>query len=292
MPRAVYASEAEIPPALKSEYEPKDGKFILKVEGELPGFVPEAVTAEQRRKLDEFRETNRTIMRELGVDSPEQAIERAKLYRQFTPAQLEKLKTVDPDEYARLKQAHDQLKGKGVESGDDVDAKIQAAVTKLNSEVVQPLQQKVEASEKKRAEAEQKLEDSQFRREITELAVNPKIGVRADALEFVISKAREVFTVKDGRVIAKPDQFSGSTGLPLGLEEWFSGLSKKFAFAFEQSSGGGGNGSGNGAGSPVRHGNTLIMPSGPADPKALAELSKNQDFMSGKLKIEHRGGSQ
>jgi hypothetical protein len=62
MPKAVVATLEEVPQALRSEYEPRDGKFVLKVEGDLPGYVAEGVVAQQRTKLDEMRENNRTLM--------------------------------------------------------------------------------------------------------------------------------------------------------------------------------------------------------------------------------------
>lgn len=291
MPKAVVATLEEIPQALRSEYEAKDGKFVLKVEGDLPGYVTEAVVAQQRTKLEEFRENNRTLMRELGADDMAAAVDRAKLYRDFTPEQLKKLKTVDPDEYVRLKAAHDQMAGKGVANADDIDAKISAALQNHNREVVLPLQSKVDAEVKRREEAETKLEESTFRREITETAINPKVGARADAIDFLLEKAKADFHVKDGKVVPRPDKFSSATGLPLSMDEWFAAASKKYAFAFEVSGGGGSNGGGGGGnGAPVRHGKDIVFGGGPADPRELARLANDPAFLKGESKIVHRGG--
>jgi hypothetical protein len=289
MPKAVVATLEEIPQALRSEYEPRDGKFVLKVEGDLPGYVAEGVVAQQRTKLDEMRENNRTLMRELGSDTIEAAVERAKLYRDFTPEQLRKLKTVDPDEYVRLKTAHDQMAGKGVTNPDDIDAKISAALQANNREVVMPLKAQVEAADKRREEAERQLEESTFSRELTAAAINPKVGARADAIDFLLEKAKADFHVKDGKVVAKADKFSPATGLPLSLDEWFATAAKKYAFAFEASGGGGAAGSGNGSGQPVRHGRELVFGAGPADPRELARLANDPGFLKGETKIVHRG---
>src|ERR1022692_4867631 len=55
MLKTIYESEADIPEALKGEYTKNgDGKWSLQVEG---GLVPAA-------RLDEFRTTNTTLMRE------------------------------------------------------------------------------------------------------------------------------------------------------------------------------------------------------------------------------------
>ncbi len=56
MPRACYATEAQIPKHLRSEYEKRGDKFILKIEGDHPSFVPRGMVDDLTRKLEAVKD--------------------------------------------------------------------------------------------------------------------------------------------------------------------------------------------------------------------------------------------
>lgn len=277
MPKAVYATINEIPEALKAEYEQRDGRYVLKVEGDLPGLVPEAQLNEQKNKVIEFRDNNVKLLRALGADGVEQALERANLYKDFTPERLRALRDIDPEQYREMKARVEALGSKGIKDEKDIDERIKNAV----ATVVNPLQEKFEKSERERIASEEKLADEKFKASVSKEAIS--LGAKPNAIEFLQGKAKEKFIVKDGEVKAKPDQFSqAKPGEPLSLQEWMGVALKEFDFAFEKSTGGDSKGSGKGTGAS-RHGNKVVF-NGAPDPNALGSLL--DEFTAGKVQVD------
>ena len=119
--KATVASITDVPEALRGEYEQKDGKFVLKLDGDYPGFVKAEDLNEANLKLTEFRDNNR------GLHS-----------------QLEQFKSkyngIDPDEHKKLKEKIAEFEKQGVKGGHDINSVVQKAL----SEAVGPLQQKLD----------------------------------------------------------------------------------------------------------------------------------------------------
>lgn len=127
-------------------------------------------------------------------------------------------------------------------SGLDAD-KVRADLAELETLRQRP----VSASPERIAELEAKVAAAEATAATTTLraAVSDaftKAGGRAEALDFVLSKARDVFTVADGQVIAavfSPDR----PGERLTVHEFIAAQTKAVPFAFQPSSGGGATGS-------------------------------------------------
>lgn len=271
MPKAVVETLNEIPEALKAEYEPKDGKFVLKVEGAHPDFVPIVEARSNRDKVIELRDNNIKLMRALGVDSVDAGVERANIYRDFTPDRLKALKDVDPDEYRTLKAKSAAFDTAGVKDPNDVLKLVENAV----KTAMDPMRAELETQKKENTEKQKRLDETTFRTKISDAA--HKVSVKPSAIDFLLQKAGDFFHVKDSELKAKPDKFSASKpGEPLSVEEWLAQATKEFDFAFEKSGGSGA--------APTQgglKGRILVDPT----PQDLAKHM--DDITAGKIKVQH-----
>lgn len=227
--KPVITALTDVPEALRGEYEPWDGKYKLKLEGEIPGFVAAA-------KHAEFRDTNVRLLKSLGADTVEAALQRAGLFTGLDADRLAALKDIDPAEYRALKTKLEQLEKKGVTKPDDVQAQIQAALDGFKTTVVGPLQEKLTTAEKANLAKEQRLNEAAVRSAIGDRFV--KAGGKPEAVDFIVDRAKQTFRVVDDKVVAAEGKY-GAQGEPLTVEEWISGATKEYAFVFEPSKGGG-----------------------------------------------------
>jgi hypothetical protein len=236
--KAVYASLDEVPEALRAEYEDKGGSFVLKVDGDHPAFVgalTEARSAadDAKQKLTSFRENNVKLLKEIGASSFEEGVEK-----------LKTLKSVDPAEYARLKARTADLEGQGIRTSEDVQ-RIFLEKTKTQVEAaVAPLQKKLnEIGERERA-ANEKLARTTLENALRDAAT--KAGVDDRALPDFLSRGLNVFTLKDGQVVAlrgdTPVFSRRKPGEVLSPEEWANDLSGDAPHLFRPSKGGGASG--------------------------------------------------
>lgn len=272
--RYEVASLDGIPDNLRSLYVPKDGKFVLDVEG----VVSSTSLAEANGRLVEFRDNNVKILKALGADSVDSALQRATLFSGIDPAKLERLKAIDPDKYAALEAKFAKLKEKGVDNPDDLDGRVQSLLEKA----LGPVTQKLEAAEKARAEAQSRADKATLREVIG--GRFQKAGGRVDALDFIMAQAEQDFHVVDGVVKARDGRFSPERpSQALTEDDFVASTAKKYAFAFEPSKGGGTppNGNGNGAGAPRPGVRQLKDPT----PQELGELK----FESGKGLVDRSG---
>lgn len=223
MAKSVLTTLDGLPDALRSEYELRDGKYFLKIEGEPPaGFVPAAELAAANGKLAEFRDNNRALhSRVQELDSKMKAYE-----------------GIDPDEHRSLKTKLGEFEKRGAKEPNDLDARLQAAVKPLMDQVQQL-----------RAENEKKAKENAYltlEGRLRKAAVHAGIDERA--VPDFLNRALEVFdldgTPRDkGAPIYSPERPAEL----LTPEEWASGLKKTAPHLFRPSKGGGAN-PGDGAG--------------------------------------------
>jgi len=255
MAKAVVSTLSEVPEALRGEYEPHEGGFRLKLEGDnVPGFVP-------AQKLAEFRDANRNLMRALGAETPEAALQRAALFSGVDPARLEKLKAIDPDEYAALKAKVEAFEKQGMKKPDDVQVQIQDAL----KQALKPLQEQIAAGTEREKAKDARLAKAAIRAAVAEKFT--KAGGRSDVgvLDFILSRAEEAFRVVDEKVVAAAGRF-GPAGDPLTVDEWITTATKEHSFAFDTSKGGGAPG-GAGGGTAVKPANGAFRLPGGAELK-------------------------
>lgn len=206
--KAIISSLSEIQEALRSEYEPKDGKFVLKLEGDMPGFVTATQLAESNAKLAEFRDNNRSL------NSLKSELETSK---------------------AALEAKIGELQKTGVKEPADVEAKIAKAV----QEAVGPLATQLKDLQKSEADAKLALSRRELESSLTTAGL--KAGVDEKALPDYLNRGLSVFKHKDGKLIATNGDtpLYSKNGVPLSVDEWASGLSAEAPHLFKLSKGGG-----------------------------------------------------
>lgn len=250
---------------VKVEYEQRDGKFHLKVEGAPLGYVTAQELLSANTKVVEFRDKNIALLKE--------------------NAELVPLKTkyegIDPTEARQAIEKVKALGKEGIRDADDLASKIKSAA----EELIKPLRDQLAMSAAETAAARKIADDSLLHSKISESFL--KAGGKANATDFVVGLAKDDFEVRDGKVVAKAGKFSvKNPGDPITPEEWIpSKVQKDHDYVFQPSGGGGA------VVKPVANvpipsktkpGQTVLKN---PTPQQLGEFAS--DIASGKVKIEH-----
>lgn len=222
-----YETKEAIPAGAGEHYTEVDnaGKKAWVLQGS--GFVPS-------QKLDEFRDTNRDLLK-------------------FKTETETKFKDVDPDEYKTLKGRAELFDGGKLLAVDKIEEKFTARIEPLKKE----FETKLTAAEQRALAAETRVAEFTIDKAAVDAAL--KIGIAKGAQPDIINRVRGIFKMgADGKLVAiKPD-----TG-----KEWFNGqgemmtpeefvtkhltVDAPFLFAGNTGSGAAGSGAGTGAGGGV-----------------------------------------
>lgn len=225
-----YTKLEDIPATAKDFYEEKSSggvtEFILKVEGVV-----------ESTRLDEFRNKNIALQREIGDFKT-------------------KFDGIDPQEVSQLREAVGGLKHEEIsellKAGKNVDKVVESRVKAVREENERAVTTLKGVNEKLQSRLEQV--------EIRQAAVTAaqKLGLRPTAVLDLAMRASQTFRFdKDGKVtpyeLSDPSKviYSGKTAAPKTIEEWAEDLLKEAPHLFEQSNGGGaqgGNAGGSGGG--------------------------------------------
>lgn len=215
MAKATVASLDEVPEALRGEYESRDGKFVLKIEGEPAGFVPVA-------RFNEFRDNNRALNTRVTT-----AEEKLKAYE-----------GIDPSEYAALKTRIAEFEKNG--------AKAPADLQKLIEQAIAPVQQTVLDLRKKNEEAEERVKQATLQSQRKDLestlqSIGLKNGVAESALPDYVARGMRIFSIVDGKPVAKNGEtpIYAKDGEALTPEKWATELVTEAPHLFKASVGGG-----------------------------------------------------
>lgn len=189
-----------------------DGKYHLEVEG----FVPKS-------KLDEFRETNVKLMKD-----------------------MEKFKDIDPVKYRELAETARKIQEKEwIEKG-EIDKVVEQRVATMRGDFETQINTFKTSNEAMSRQLEGLLIDNEVR------AAATKLGVRASAVDDVLLRAKAVYKVKDGvatPVDSKGQVIYGKDGAsPMAVTDWVGSLKQSAEHLFQTSSGGGAGGSGSSGG--------------------------------------------
>jgi len=225
----------DVAEAFRSEYEPRDGKFYLKIDGEIPAVI------EVQTKLAEFRDNNIGLTRNV----------------QELKTQLERYKDVDPLKYNEYKTKIEEFeRSGGIKSAEDVRAKIAEAVTPLQQELATMRQEKQDADNRiKRQAVETNLRD-----------VATKVGVQDSAVRDFITRGLSVFNLEGKAMNGDTPLFSKKeVTKPLPMEEWAASLMSEAPHLFKPSHGGGAPPSGQPGGGTLPGGQKFITGSDPLE---------------------------
>lgn len=238
---AVVESLDKVPEALRGEYEPREGKFHLRLAGEPSGFVPKA-------RLDEFRTNNLELTRKA----------------EQLAAQAEKFKDIDPDKARAALEKLQQIEDKKLIDSGKIDELVAARTERLVGEKDGRITELSTSLEAKTKEADE------FKAELTRVLVGSHIDACALAHKVTPAGLKIVrllaehgddqgvrWTLNDQRqlVAMKADgtpAWSGSNAnKPLERDEWIEGIIKAYPHIVPPSSGGGAPGNTAGGGPTV-----------------------------------------
>jgi hypothetical protein len=257
--KAVYATVDDIPEKLRDEYVEKDGSFVLRLDDEHPDTLAQRAAFEAAKaeaaaakakadaakadadaadgKVKGFRDNNVRLLKELGAESFEDAV-----------IKLRTLKTVDPDEYARLQVRTKELEQEGVRGTGDVTRLVMEKAQAEVAAAVAPLKQKLDEITQREQAAQEALQRTTLENALRDAAT--KAGVEDKALPDFLSRGLQVFAIKDGEVVAlrgdTPIFSRKKPGEGLSPEEWAYDLSEDAPHLFRPSKGGGAAGGGSG----------------------------------------------
>jgi hypothetical protein len=256
--QAVYENLDAVPEGLRAEYEEKDGKAVLKIEGDHPTVL--AVVADANKKVGDFRNTN------IGLKQENEALkQKANAFAGFDPVKIKE----DQDKLRALE-------AKGVKGTNDVAEIVKQAV----NAAVTPLNEKFEASERARQENAAKLATKTLESRIT--AAGVAAGVSETALPDFVSRGTRNFAVDGDTIVAKqpdgtPLYSKQRPGELLSVEEWATGLQAEAPHLFKPSTGA--------DVVPGRPGGG-VTPPGSVDANDMRGFSKNlKEIAAGKVKV-------
>jgi len=222
--KPVIDSLDQIDESLRSHYVGNtEGKFVLQLDGQLPGYVDQLTHNEQLNKVTEFRNNNVTLMAER--DQLKTLADRGTSFGDISPEQAT----------AAITQIK-ELEGKGVKKAGDVQAVVDAALHQFKETEFKAVQAKLEATDAARKTAEQQVSDQSMAAAIGRAF--KAVGGQDAAQSFIVSRARERFEMVDGDMRAKTGNYSvEKPGEPLPLAEWMATQTKDVGFAFGKSNG-------------------------------------------------------
>jgi hypothetical protein len=223
-----YAKREEIPAEQAALYVEREGAFVLDAEG-----VTDKTKAEEwRAKVEEFRATNVTALKELN-----------EWKERFAGIDPEAVKALQAEK-ARLEEEQRLKEGKFVEV---LAEKLKAAEADWQKKALAPV-----VTERDRTAAERNELSTQLRKLLIEQAVvaeATKRGLRPTAIPDVTARAQATFRLVEGvpQVFDGEQVRSGKDGVsPMTLAEWVDGLVGDAPHLFEANAGGGAASSGSG----------------------------------------------
>lgn len=224
-----------VPEALAEHYvqDPGSGKFVITVDGLVP-----------KTKLDEFRNTNTNLMKDLQTAR----LEADRIRDEYG---------VTPDEVRELKTTVESIKDKKILDDEGIEALVEKRIATVKAEAFQDkktLEKQIDLLGKDREIWAQKYQRTVIERELKDAAL--QAGVKPTALTDVVLRGSSMWHLNDdGRIVAKDhtgDMMYGADGVSLlNPKEWMETQLREAApHFFEPSGGGGATGGGGPGGSP------------------------------------------
>jgi len=216
----VLNSLTDVAETLRGEYEEREGKFYLKLEG----FESHPTFTDNNKKLAEFRDNNRTLNGKV----------------QELETKLKGFEGINPTEHITLKTRIAELEAQGVKGTQDV-AKL---VTDAVKSAVTPLEEKLRIREESEKVAQAALAQQALEGQLREAGLRGGIDERA--ISDFINRGAKVYRLIDGR----PAPRNGETPIfskvkpaeELSMDEWTETLRAEAPFLFKPSKGGGAGG--------------------------------------------------
>lgn len=221
-----FAAQDEVPEALRENAEEREGRWVVKIEsGEGVGVVPTDKLAEANAKLtklDEFRENNRKMHKQL----------------EEMKTQLGSYEGIDPAAHKAALEKLAELESKAKKTPDDITNKILAAQKPLQDRIdeLMKAQEKIEAE---KLEAMRQAAQSRLEGQLRD--AGNTVGVAEGAMMDFLSRGTRVWQMVDGKPMAMDGDepvMSRKTGQPIDLTEWAEDLRQEAGHLFAKSGGG------------------------------------------------------
>ena len=249
-------------PDLRQHYVESGGKYILALDGDPQGFVSRSAHADSVNKIAEFRDHNIEL---------EQALVQSK-------DALQRFESIDLDAARDAMAQVRELGKKGIRKSSDVDSAVSSALSSFKQTELEPLRKLLAVEREAREQADQQVAQAALKGAV--LTSFRAAGGQDAAIDFIVNRAKDVFDVTGGKLVAKPGQYSTDTpGDPLSLSEWMAGQTKEIGFAFGSSNGAGAR-HGDGLGTTVAAGVRILK-----NPTPLELGSYAKDIRSGRAVI-------
>ena len=233
-----YDNVEDIPEGMETIYTQNDaGKYTVAIDGMV-----------DKTRLDEFRDNNINLRKEIeghgdAVVGFEDQLMAMKSQMQ---AVEEKYSGIDLDEWSALQAEQKAMADKELIEKGDVDTLINGRVDEVLA-----AQQKVLAEQKSIYETQiTSLQEDlvTYDAQLNTMLVDNELvkiagqhGIRASAMEDLMSRGRTVFQVEDGGAVALNEQgrqiYMDDAVTPLSIDGWVEGLSKSAPHLFESSTG-------------------------------------------------------
>lgn len=189
--KAVLDSLDGLHESLRGEYEPRDGKFHLKLDGDLPGYVPKA-------RLDEFRDNNIALQRERDTLRAQ-----AEAFKDIDPAKardaLAKLKTLDQRKLLDAGEYEKALESAKAAMAADREAALAAAAAERDT------------LKQNNKQLDEQIFTLTVEQNVRDVWAVPELGLEPTAMHDALDAARLAFRRDDkGRLV--PHDYNGSFG--------------------------------------------------------------------------------
>lgn len=196
----------DVPEAVRALYKADGDEFVLDAEGVVP-----------KERLDEFRDNNISLQR-----------------------QLEKLKDIDPVKYRELVNLQREVEEGQLLKAGKIEEVVNSRVTAMKASLEGERDTFRSRAESAESQLSVLLIDSAVRNEAL------KLGVVNTALDDVVLRARTIYKMKDGAAVPhdnKGEVIFGKDGkTPMPMSDWLTSLKKNAPHLFANSQGGGAGG--------------------------------------------------
>lgn len=258
--KAIVESLNDVPEALHEFYAEKDGKYYAQLEG----AENEEEIAKLKNALKRQQDDNKGINKDL------------KKYRELA-AQFE---GIDPEIARSALEKIQEIEDKKLIDSGQIEELVKAKTHRMQSDYEAQLKSLQDSLGNYQSQYEKALgEISTIKIDNKLASVAPKLGVRPEAIEDVITLGRNVFRIEDG--VPVPYQGDevvyGKEGKPMTMEEWIPSLAKSKPHYFLESQGSGASNNGSSGRGPI-----LVDP---RDPIAMGNHAA--DFISGKAVVKN-----
>lgn len=222
MPIMNFDSIDQVPEGLKEFAKTEDGKTTVNVVASV--------------KLDEFREKNITLSKQLEAVTP-------------TLARVKEIAGDDLDAFVTdvqgLRDIAQRVKDGELKTDDQIETAVQDRIKVIRDgyeDNSKALRKEVADRETKVLSLTEQLNRTRIDKDVTSAVISPESGVRPEALHDITTRAYSLFKIEDGKLVPKNGEatiYGGDGTSPMTVSEWLVKLRNEAPHYFKGNAGGG-----------------------------------------------------